>query len=213
METAIEKKIIKRKPGRPSTNEQRRKEILEKSTECFIKFGFNKTTLDEIGLAIGFNKAALYYYFKNKEELFVQAINVQLKDGLGALKNKVSSLEGAEKQLLEYFFNRTKIYVKLIKLTSLSGENIIELNDTFNEIYAPFKKSEEVFVASIVKNIAPKKSEAEQKDFVTMCFDVVNSMSFTAIILDNVTKKDSFLDIYNKKKDSLLKNLIVAYKN
>ena len=53
METPTESKIIKRKPGRPSTNDSRRKEILDKSTECFIKFGFNKTTLDEENISWG----------------------------------------------------------------------------------------------------------------------------------------------------------------
>jgi len=102
METLTQSKIIKRKPGRPSTNDSRRKEILEKSTECFIKFGFNKTTLDEIGDSIGFNKAALYYYFKNKEELFVQVVNNQLTKGLDKLQSDIVDMPDDETKILKY---------------------------------------------------------------------------------------------------------------
>lgn len=211
MET-LKDKIVKRKPGRPSTNASRRSEILEKSTECFIKFGFNKTTLDEIGDAIGFNKAALYYYFKNKEELFVQVVSAQLLNGLNSLKSRIKEIENPEEQLLQYYWNRTKIFVKIINLTGLSGENIIELNDTFNEVYNPFQKNELEFLNSIVKQIKPSKTDKESKEFTNLTFDMVNSLSFTAILLHNVTKKDNLLEDYNSKKEQILKHLIVSYK-
>lgn len=44
--------------------------IIEKAVECFTRFGYDKTTMADIGNAVGLNKGTLYYYFKNKESIF-----------------------------------------------------------------------------------------------------------------------------------------------
>jgi len=56
--------------------------IVESATKYFSKFGFYKTTMDEIARHIHKAKGILYYYFKSKEELF----NEVLKQELGWLK-------------------------------------------------------------------------------------------------------------------------------
>gem|GEM_PF-1016932 len=211
METPTETKIIKRKPGRPSTNDSRRKEILEKSTECFIKFGFNKTTLDEIGDAIGFNKAALYYYFKNKEELFVQVVNNQLTLGLNKLQAEVSDIPDNENKILKYLWNRTQVYTNLIKLTSLSSENILDLNNTFEEIYAPYKKAEIAFLSGILAKINPKKSHKELDEFSELLLDLVNAVGLSALLVRNITSQSPHLEQYNIKKEIIVKMMLKSF--
>ncbi len=214
METLLDQKIEKRKPGRPSTNDSRRKEILEKSTDCFIKFGFNKTTLDEIGEAIGFNKAALYYYFKNKEELFLQVVNNQLTIGLNRLQHDIAEIADSEAKILKYFWNRTQVYTNIIKLTSLSSENILDLNNTFEEIYAPYKKAEIKYISDIILNInLSNKGTAEVEQFAELLFDVVNSMSLAALLVKNISKQGSILESHNQKKETVIKYLLNSFNN
>lgn len=52
----------------------RRDEILDAATRCFARFGYDKTTMEEIGRLVGMNKVSLYYYFDGKEELFKAAL-------------------------------------------------------------------------------------------------------------------------------------------
>lgn len=212
MEMTIEPKTEKRKPGRPSTNDTRRKEILEKSTTCFIKFGFNKTTLDEIGEAIGFNKAALYYYFKNKEELFVQVVNNQLTIGLNKLQQDISDMPDSEAKILKYFWNRTQVYTTIIKLTSLSSENILDLNSTFEEIYAPYKKAEIRYVKDILMAINKNgKSSAECESFTELLFDVVHSLTIAGLLVRNISEESSILELHNQKKETVIKHLLKSF--
>ena len=211
METPTESKITKRKPGRPSTNDSRRREILEKSTECFIKFGFNKTTLDEIGESIGFNKAALYYYFKNKEELFVQVVNNQLTIGLNKLQSDIFDMPDDETKILKYLWNRTQVYTNLIKLTSLSSENILDLNNTFEEIYAPYKKLEINFMKGILSKINKSKSQTEHDNFAELILDLVNAVGLSALLVRNITNQSQFLEQYNIKKETIVKMMLKAY--
>jgi AcrR family transcriptional regulator len=214
MDTLADQKIEKRKPGRPSTNDSRRKEILEKSTDCFIKFGFNKTTLDEIGDAIGFNKAALYYYFKNKEELFLQVVNNQLTIGLNKLQHDIAEVPDSETKILKYFWNRTQVYTNIIKLTSLSSENILDLNNTFEEIYAPYKKAEIKYIKDILITINPSsKSSSEVEIFSELLFDVVNSMSLSALLVKNISNQAAVLETHNQRKETVIKYLLKSFYN
>jgi AcrR family transcriptional regulator len=72
--------------------DKRKSEIISAGVKIFSKKGFYKTKIkditDELGLSIG----TFYIYFKNKEELFLDAINDVVKTILGdastAIKNE-----------------------------------------------------------------------------------------------------------------------------
>ncbi len=48
----------------------KRDEILEVALKIFAKKGYENTTLDEIAKEVGITKPAIYYHFKNKNELY-----------------------------------------------------------------------------------------------------------------------------------------------
>ncbi len=50
----------------------RRAELLEAAISLFYEKGYAHTTLQDIADRMGFTKAAIYYYAKNKEELLVE---------------------------------------------------------------------------------------------------------------------------------------------
>jgi len=62
--------------------DQNRENILKIAREIFSKYGFKKTTLDDIANAVRKGKSSLYYYFKSKEDLF-QAVIMKEVDILG----------------------------------------------------------------------------------------------------------------------------------
>ena len=47
-----------------------RDQILDVATDLFIELGYDKTSLREIAERVGVTKAALYYHFESKEEIF-----------------------------------------------------------------------------------------------------------------------------------------------
>ncbi len=52
--------------------------IVQSATFFFSKFGFAKTTMDEIAKHVHKAKGVLYYYFRNKEELFDEVLKQEL---------------------------------------------------------------------------------------------------------------------------------------
>lgn len=63
-----------------------REKIIDSSRLIFSKFGFKKTTMDEIALVLNKGKSSLYYYFTSKEEIFEAVIE---KEAL-LLKNLIA---------------------------------------------------------------------------------------------------------------------------
>lgn len=51
-----------------------REEIINGARDLFERFGFKKTTMEDIARQIGKSKSALYYYYKTKEEIFEAVI-------------------------------------------------------------------------------------------------------------------------------------------
>jgi AcrR family transcriptional regulator len=51
-----------------------KKRIIDGATQVFADYGYRLTTMDQICQALQLSKGAIYAYFKNKEELFVSAL-------------------------------------------------------------------------------------------------------------------------------------------
>ncbi len=56
---------------------ERKRQIRDKAQEIFLKYGYRKTTIEDIGKACGLGKAALYHYFKNKEEILAEVVRAE----------------------------------------------------------------------------------------------------------------------------------------
>mgnify|MGYP001811006916 CR=1 FL=1 len=60
-------------------NKDVRNSIIESATTFFSKFGFQKTTMDEIAKNLHKAKGVLYYYFKSKEELYSEVLRKKME--------------------------------------------------------------------------------------------------------------------------------------
>lgn len=55
----------------PSENNGARREaILEAAFQCFANYGFKRVSMDDIAVAAGLSRPALYNHFRNKTEIF-----------------------------------------------------------------------------------------------------------------------------------------------
>lgn len=60
--------------------------ILSVATKLFSRFGFHKTSMDEIAKIARKAKGSLYYHFASKEELFKEVVSVEIAN----LKNQLT---------------------------------------------------------------------------------------------------------------------------
>jgi TetR/AcrR family acrAB operon transcriptional repressor len=88
--------------GRPASSrrgDQSRRELVSIAIDCFSRYGYQGTSIDRIARAAGVTKGALYYHFKDKQDLLFGALDdriggfervvvervTQLKDPVAAL--------------------------------------------------------------------------------------------------------------------------------
>jgi AcrR family transcriptional regulator len=63
-------------PHQPSGNKKSktRVQILQAAFSCFAEKGYHRTSMDDIVVASGLSKGALYWHFKSKQDLFLSLI-------------------------------------------------------------------------------------------------------------------------------------------
>jgi TetR/AcrR family transcriptional regulator, regulator of autoinduction and epiphytic fitness len=82
---------------RPADQESRQSAVLDAAVSAFARFGYRKTSMDDVARAAGVSRQGLYLSFANKEELFRRALehslSRQLASALAALARAEDSLE------------------------------------------------------------------------------------------------------------------------
>jgi AcrR family transcriptional regulator len=63
------------RPTRAERPEPSRKHLLAAAIDCFARFGYQGTSIDRIARHAGVTKGALYYHFRDKEELLYEAVS------------------------------------------------------------------------------------------------------------------------------------------
>ncbi len=112
----------------------RKNEILKAAGICFTKFGYDKTTLDDIGEMVGMNKVSLYYYFKNKESLFAEMIGREADEYTENIKKKVKAVRGCREKILAWIEEGFKYTQSGSILHQLSMETLKKLTPQLEEL-------------------------------------------------------------------------------
>ena len=131
------KKLVKEKIGRAAM-------------QCFEKYGLDKTTLDDIAQSIGLNKASLYYYYKNKEDIFIEVALKEGEDYIASLQQKALLKKGIENQVWFYMHSRFNYYKNILNMNRVSVETLNKILPRFFELYDALMKKEKKFLTQLV---------------------------------------------------------------
>ena len=119
--------------------------------QCFQKYGLEKTTLDDIAKVVGLNKASLYYYYKNKEDIFVETAIAEGEKYIAALQVRTKKKKGIEKQVWYYLNDRFIYYINVMDFGKVSPNTLNNILPRFFVLYDNFRKKEQIFLSEIIK--------------------------------------------------------------
>ncbi|MEO7207509.1 MAG: helix-turn-helix domain-containing protein [Steroidobacteraceae bacterium] len=80
-------------PPRPAELESRLCAVLEAAVAVFARYGYRKTSMEDVARAAGVSRQGLYLSFANKEELFRRALEHSLSDQLACAITALSRAE------------------------------------------------------------------------------------------------------------------------
>lgn len=99
--------------------------ILQAARDLFAKYGYKKTTMEDIAHALRKGKSSLYYYFKNKEEIFQAVIGQERELLFGKLHEVTASKLGPKEKLTEY------VVVRMRTIHQLDNYMLVVRDDSF----------------------------------------------------------------------------------
>jgi TetR/AcrR family transcriptional regulator, cholesterol catabolism regulator len=110
--------------------EVRREEIIETAIDLFDELGYHKASVRDITERMGLTKAAIYYHFKNKEEILFNIVDQATKELLYIFKSSISDDKEPIDNLRDLIVNQIlymKVHRKKVKILVedkrfLSGE-------------------------------------------------------------------------------------------
>lgn len=108
-------------------------EILEASRELFNRQGYLKTSLDDISQVVGMKKSSLYYYFKSKEELFIDAYKEEWTENLAKFQLEADKESQPDKKILSYTLASLSHYDKVVIKHNIPVKVIIETRNLFRQ--------------------------------------------------------------------------------
>jgi len=172
-----------------------KQDIGQAAKGCFLKYGLEKTTLEDIARVMGMNKSSLFYYYKNKEALFLEVAVKEGEEYLASLQEKTLKKKGVEVRVMFYMQERYNYYTTILNLNRISTEMLKRLLPGFLELYEAVMKKEIEFLAGLLKE-AIKTQEIVKADagklassFITMS-DSIKRYSEQKAILRNETEVD-----------------------
>ncbi len=77
-------------PSSPSGDEARRAALLEAAFGVFARFGYRKTSMDEVARAAHISRQGLYLHFADKEDLFRATLRHALQSSLAAARSELT---------------------------------------------------------------------------------------------------------------------------
>ncbi len=115
-------------------NQMKSKErILNAALDIFAEIGYDAARVDEIALKAKVKKPLIYYYFKSKQEILEELIDLYIQSIVEEKENYISNMENISEEILINRFDQRSIiikenekYLKIIALEILKNSPVAE---------------------------------------------------------------------------------------
>jgi AcrR family transcriptional regulator len=146
-----------------SKKDLNRETILKIAQEIFSKYGYKKTTLDDIANAVRKGKSSLYYYFKSKEDLFQAVIMKEVEVLAKELDKVVNRNTDPIDKLRDYMLTKINTFRNLANFYN-ALENDVTAIGFIEEIKNRYEQDEIRLIKRILIE-GVRKNEFEIYDF------------------------------------------------
>jgi AcrR family transcriptional regulator len=133
-----------------SSKERVRENIIKSAINVFGKFGYKKATMDDIAFAVGKGKTGLYYYFKNKEDVFKAVIEKEANQLAFAISESVNKGGTPIEKLKAYFFTRMNTLLKVSIFYEAMKSEVLDNLQFMNQTRLAYDKAELELVKQIL---------------------------------------------------------------
>ncbi len=134
-----------------SRSDEKKLHLINAARAAVSRFGYRKTTLEDIATEAGVSRATLYYHFPNKEEVFRALISNEIERFQAVLIDSLDHDASPDQRLLGYVRARFKHLREVRSLYSVTQHFAREFLPMADEDLARFEEAEHGFIAALLQ--------------------------------------------------------------
>jgi AcrR family transcriptional regulator len=196
---------------KPNPTEERRRQIMEAALACFVRKGYHKTTMDDIVAECGLSKGTLYWYFENKDDLFVSLIKsyfFDVRQGTDAVLQQYPTASGKLRGLAQAFVEFFKVggeYFSVLFEFWLQSALRDELNQFMSTALSQYRRIVAGVIAEGIQSGEFKAVNADQVALAAMA--AFDGLSFYAMLIPDEVDLEGTCHAF---VETLLNGLLVS---
>ena len=140
-----------------------RERIIDAARTVFAKYGYKKTTMDDIALSAQKGKSSIYYYFKSKEEIFEAVVETESRLLFDDIIKKVNLPITAKEKFRIYVFTRLNKIRELSNFYDVLENNFISPMEFIEKLQTKYYKREIKILQDILQE-GVKNKEFNMQD-------------------------------------------------
>ncbi|NLW18919.1 MAG: TetR/AcrR family transcriptional regulator [Candidatus Cloacimonetes bacterium] len=174
-----------------NAKDKRKERILEVSIEHFTRWGYNKTSMEEVARGARIAKATIYYYFPSKEQLFIAAIRTKAEELFIKLEKEINSANNFEDKFSS-FLRLPMIYIfeNMPILIEAMHQNPFDGFESLDQIRTEYRDRMGMLLSGII--VSGKKEG--------LVNDWVNPQQFSLMFHEWFMLGDNWIDLEDKDK-------------
>jgi AcrR family transcriptional regulator len=162
-------------------------QIIKSAQTVFAEYGYTKVTLDDVAQRLGMTRTALYYYYKNKEEIFTAVLYYEIEQYAEELAVLLSNSGSALDNLLEFckrYGNLKNRFSNMYKLSTQVIHTSVEIS-----VFCGIRTRISELHRKIIETILQNDSELPRGIKFSEAANLL-TLSIRGIAIDSHDKKD-----------------------
>lgn len=200
-----------------------KEEILNKSADMFLSYGFKSVTMDDIASEMGISKKTIYKYFSNKTEL-VDASTISVQE---TIDNAIEEILQQNLNAIEENFAIKTVFKNMFKKAKTSP--MFQLKKYYPKTYSKLMEHKictfsNCVIGNLIKGIKNKlyrndiDKEIVMKFYFTLVFGAYESDLFSLKMEDVIKTELKILEYHTRAIAtthglSVLEQELINYKN
>jgi len=164
-------------------DEKIRAEVFTVAQKLFQKYGFSKTTMEDIAKAMGRGKSTLYYYYKSKEEIFDEVIIREAKEIQHKTREAVEAVPSAEEKIAAYIqtsYNSAReriLFYRVMKedLFNMDADFIFQTKTFRKVVFDQLNAQELEYIKGIIQY------GIDRKEFTSETLKIIDTTAYIII--------------------------------
>jgi AcrR family transcriptional regulator len=133
----------------PDNAKEARELIIDAGRDIFARYGYKKTTMDDIAKAARKGKSSLYHYFKSKEDVFGAVVEKEANELKAELLRAIKAEITPQEKLRAYVITRMEAFQRFANLYCAFRDEYPESDNFING----FREQYDQFESGLYKEI------------------------------------------------------------